>query len=264
MTQLTRRGALGATLGLTVASGLEALTSRAGFAFGAREQVGVHLLELGSGSRARPRAPEQLMWELGKRTSVATREQPRWVTLSGDPTANGLYEAPLLIWLGEGECPALSDAQMAQLSQFLRAGGMLFIDDISAPGDERFDQSVRALLTELWPEQALSPVTSEHTIYRSFFMLDQPYGRLRRTRTLEHIPFGEMSAILYGRNDTFGAFGRAPTGAWLLPVVPGGERQREMAFRFGVNLFMYASCLNYKKDQVHTLTILRRRQWRAE
>lgn len=260
---LTRRATLSVGLGLTLGATLKGLVSPKAFAFGEREQVGVHLLALGRGAHARPRAPEQLMWELGKRTSVSTREQPRWVTIS-ERDARSLYEAPLLIWLGEGDCPVLTEEQRGLLGQYLRAGGMLFIDDISAPGDERFDQGVRRELNALWPEGSLRPVTEDHTIFRSFFMLDQPYGRLRRARTLEHIPFGEMSAVLYSRNDTFGAYGRAPTGDWLLPVVPGGDRQREMAFRFGINLFMYATCLNYKKDQVHTLTILRRRQWRAE
>jgi hypothetical protein len=44
----------------------------------------------------------------------------------------------------------------------------------------------------------------------------------------------------------------------MLPVVPGGERQREMAFRFGVNLVMYALTGNYKSDQVHVPAILER------
>lgn len=258
----TRRSVLSTALGTVVLS-LELLKTSELRAFGEREQVGVQLLDLGQAAHARPRAAEQLMWELGKRTSVHTREQPRWITLNTQNIQN-LYEAPLLVWLGEGPCPELTDEQISILNQYLRAGGMLFIDDISAPGDDRFHQSVRRLLTKVWPEQTLVKATEDHTIFRSFFMLDQPYGRLRRSQTLEHIPFGEMSAILYSRNDTFGAYGRAPTGDWLLPVIPGGKRQREMAFRFGINLFMYATCLNYKKDQVHTLTILRRRQWKAE
>ena len=44
----------------------------------------------------------------------------------------------------------------------------------------------------------------------------------------------------------------------IYPVVPGGERQREMVFRFGVNLAMYALTGNYKADQVHIPAILRR------
>ena len=41
-------------------------------------------------------------------------------------------------------------------------------------------------------------------------------------------------------------------------VVPGGDRQREMAYRFGVNLVMYTLTGNYKADQVHVPAILER------
>ncbi len=37
----------------------------------------------------------------------------------------------------------------------------------------------------------------------------------------------------------------------MLPLVPGEPRQREMAFRAGVNIVMYAMTGNYKADQVH-------------
>jgi hypothetical protein len=42
------------------------------------------------------------------------------------------------------------------------------------------------------------------------------------------------------------------------PVVPGGERQREQAFRFGINLVMYTLTGNYKADQVHLPAIIER------
>jgi len=40
--------------------------------------------------------------------------------------------------------------------------------------------------------------------------------------------------------------------------VPGGEGQRETAFRFGVNVVMYALTGNYKTDQVHAPALLQR------
>ena len=48
------------------------------------------------------------------------------------------------------------------------------------------------------------------------------------------------------------------TAGRSIPVVPGGEPQREMAYRFGVNLVMYALTGNYKTDQVHVPAILER------
>ncbi len=41
-------------------------------------------------------------------------------------------------------------------------------------------------------------------------------------------------------------------------MVPGGEEQRELAYRFGINLVMYALTGSYKSDQVHLPIILER------
>ena len=49
-------------------------------------------------------------------------------------------------------------------------------------------------------------------------------------------------------------------GRPLLPVGRGfaGERQRELAYRFGVNLVMHVLTGNYKSDQVHVPALLDR------
>jgi hypothetical protein len=48
------------------------------------------------------------------------------------------------------------------------------------------------------------------------------------------------------------------SGTPLVACVPGGNRQREMAIRFGINVVMYALTGNYKTDQVHVPALLRR------
>jgi hypothetical protein len=76
-------------------------------------------------------------------------------------------------------------------------------------------------------------------------------------------PVGDMvndgvASVIVGGNDWAGAWAEDGQGRFLYPVVPGGEPQREMAFRFGVNLVMYALTGNYKNDQVHVPAILER------
>ena len=44
----------------------------------------------------------------------------------------------------------------------------------------------------------------------------------------------------------------------MFPVSSDGERQREFAYRFGVNWVMYALTGNYKTDQVHVPSIIER------
>ena len=69
--------------------------------------------------------------------------------------------------------------------------------------------------------------------------------------------------IVYSQNDLAGAWARDNFGQWEHEVYPGGDGQREMAFRLGINLAMYALCLDYKTDQVHVPFILRRRVWQS-
>jgi hypothetical protein len=47
-------------------------------------------------------------------------------------------------------------------------------------------------------------------------------------------------------------------GHYPYAVIPGGMRQRILAYRFGVNVVMYALTGNYKGDQVHVPAILER------
>ena len=67
-----------------------------------------------------------------------------------------------------------------------------------------------------------------------------------------------VSTVIIGANDWAGAWAVDLAGSPMLPVVPGAERQREMAYRFGINWVMYALTGNYKSDQVHVPAIIER------
>ena len=234
--------------------------ARRALALGADAEVGVALLAHGGGAEARPQAVEQLMWEASKRTSIDVRERPVLVGLDDAD----LFRHPLLVWIGLGDVPPLGEAARTRLGRYLRSGGSLFIDDASPEGDEAFDAAVRREMKAIWPDRPLARLSNDHTLYRSFFLLERPFGRIDREPHLWGMDFDDRSPVVYGRNDLFGAFGRDSLGNWLLPVYPGGAAQREMAFRLGINVLMYATCLNYKRDQVHTTAILRRRRWKVD
>jgi len=64
-----------------------------------------------------------------------------------------------------------------------------------------------------------------------------------------------------GGNDWAAAWAITRQGDFMFPVGRGGnsgERQREIAFRFGINLVMYVLTGNYKSDQVHVPALLER------
>ncbi|MEZ4249175.1 MAG: DUF4159 domain-containing protein [Polyangiales bacterium] len=106
---------------------------------------------------------------------------------------------------------------------------------------------------------SLRPIARDHTIFRSFYLVDRPFGRVRGPDTVEGLELGGRLAVVYTRHDLGGALARDNLGNWVHPVTPGGDDQRERAIRFGVNLVMYALCLDYKDDQVHAPFIMRRR-----
>jgi hypothetical protein len=67
-----------------------------------------------------------------------------------------------------------------------------------------------------------------------------------------------VTTILVTPNDLASAWALDERGQPLFPVVPGGERQREMAYRAGINIVMHALTGNYKADQVHVPALLDR------
>ncbi len=70
--------------------------------------------------------------------------------------------------------------------------------------------------------------------------------------------------MIIGGNDWASAWAVDSAGRPIAAVIPGGPmpdcrcEQRDVAFRFGINLAMYALTGNYKGDEVHTQELLKR------
>jgi hypothetical protein len=246
-------GSLALACSLLALAWLEA--PRLARALGAATAVDIRMVELASGEPApRPLAAQRLAWELRQRSSVETRLEPTRSRLD-DPR---VFESPLLYWVGDRAFPQLSDPELTGLKRFVEFGGALIIDD-AAPDQEGFDASIRRELARAFGPGALVPLPSTHTIYRSFYLLSRPVGRVQGPEQLDAVMRGERAAVIYTRHDLAGAYERDNVGTYLHAVEPGGETQREAAIRLGVNLVLYALCLDYKDDQVHAPFIMRRR-----
>jgi hypothetical protein len=231
-----------------------ALTPLPAAAFGDRTVVDIRMLEIGGLVPPRPTAALRLAWEVRQRTSVETRLPPTGVKLS-DPK---LFETGLVYWSGDSAFPPLSEAEVTGLRRFVEFGGFVMIDD-ATPDRAGFDESIRRELGRAFGENDLKKLPPTHTLFRSFYLLTRPYGRVAGTDTLEMIERGGRAAVIYSRHDLGGAWDRDNLGNYYHSVEPGGETQREMAVRLGVNLVLYALCLDYKDDQVHSPFIMRRR-----
>ena len=182
-----------------------------------------------------------------------------------DVSVDELAFFPLLYWPVVPEQRPLSDATVDRLNDYLSNGGTILFDTrdqaygggAAGPGAQRL-----RTLTEGIDIPPLAPVPPDHVLTKAFYLMQDFPGRyaggeLWVENAEEHINDG-VSSVIIGANDWASAWAVSDTGAPLFPVVPGGEQQREMAYRFGVNLVMYALTGNYKADQVHVPAILER------
>ncbi len=213
----------------------------------------------GGNWQPRPTALRRLSWEVRKRTSIEASLEPGSMRLSSPR----LFAKPMLVLAGDRAFPPWPEADVTRLRRWLVYGGFLFVDGGSEDAsDGGFDASVRRELARVLPGAALAPVGADHVLYRTFYLLARPVGRRAEPDHVEGIERDGRLAVVYARQDLGGAWARDNFGNWEHEVVPGGEEQREKAFRFGVNLAMYALCLAYKTDQVHVPFLLQRRTGR--
>lgn len=177
---------------------------------------------------------------------------------------------PLLYWAVSPAHPRLSNQAVEKLNGYLRGGGTILFDtrdqnsltiNLFGGGGGAAATRLRSLLHGL-DIPALTPVPKDHVLTKAFYLLDRFPGRWQGGTVWVERRGGRhndgVSSIIIGSNDWAGAWAANETGTPLLPVVPGGERQREMAYRFGVNWVMYALTGNYKTDQVHVPAIIER------
>jgi Domain of unknown function (DUF4159) len=212
-------------------------------------------LEHGGRWNPRPTALRRLMWEVAQRTSIETGADALPVRL-GRP---GLHRTPMLYLAGDGALPPFAEPELAALRRHLQYGGFLLVDSADGSQDTGFDASARRELARLLPGSPLRRVAREHVLYKSFYLLDHQGGRLSVRPWLEAQVVDGRLAVLYSQNDLGGAWARGQLGDWEYACTPGGEAQRETAFRLGVNIAMYALCTDYKDDAVHLPFIMRRR-----
>jgi len=172
---------------------------------------------------------------------------------------------PLLYWAISASAQPLSPAEAAALNDYMSRGGIVLIDTRDsgsgagfAPGTESALQHVAQGLVI----PPLAPLTTEHVLARSFYLLQDFPGRytgeavwVQRDQDRAN---DSVSPVIIGGNDWASAWAVDDAGRNPYAVIPGGARQRTLAYRFGVNLVMYALTGNYKGDQVHVPAILQR------
>ncbi len=168
-----------------------------------------------------------------------------------------------------------SPQALLKLDAYMKQGGMVIFDTRDAltarPGQASPAQvTLRRILAGLdIPE--LEAVPRDHVLAPRLLHPAEFPGRYTDGVTwVEAIPpatdeesarparaSDSVSPIIITANDLASAWAVDRQGNPLLPV-QGEARQRELAFRFGVNIVMYALTGNYKTDQVHVPALLER------
>jgi hypothetical protein len=112
---------------------------------------------------------------------------------------------------------------------------------------------------EIPPLVAMPP---EHVLTKAFYLLSDMPGRWAGGKLWIEAGGGRVNdgvtTVVIGSNDYVGAWAADQRGRGVMPVSPGGETQREMSYRVGVNLVMHALTGNYKDDMVHMQDIMQR------
>lgn len=186
---------------------------------------------------------------------------------------------PMLYWPITPDQPTPSAEAYARINEYLRSGGMILFDtrdaDIArfgaaSPNGRKLQQLAAPL--DVPP---LEPLPPDHVLTRTFYLLQDFPGRHTSrelwveaappdAEQIEGMPFRNLNdgvtPVVIGGNDWAAAWAVDGNGRPLLPVGRGfaGERQRELANRFGVNLVMHVLTGNYKSDQVHVPALLDR------
>jgi len=223
------------------------------WALGSASQLDVAELQVDGVSLHRPEAWQRLLFEVIQTTSVEANPSVTAVP----PQDPALFSHPFTVLIGSDALSGLDASAIEQLRRFVSYGGFLLFDDASGSRDGPFARSVRELCRELFPTRPLAPLPGDHSIYRAFFLLDRPVGRVVVSEVLEGVTLGPVTPIVYCPNDLSGALHRGPDGRDRFPVAPGGEWQRREALKLGVNLVMYSLTSNYKHDQAHVVELMR-------
>ena len=186
------------------------------------------------------------------------------------------FAGPLHAAGGRSALP--SRQALEALNRYLQQGGMLIID--TQNGTSGFGGASAVQMREIARAlnlPPLAPVDEDHVLTRTFYLLNDFPGRWRGSRIwTEAAPPGRaenpenqdipqfdriddnVSPVIVGSADWAAAWAVDQRGYPMFPIGRPGDRQRELAIRFGINAVMYALTGNYKSDQVHAPAVLKR------
>lgn len=184
-----------------------------------------------------------------------------------NPDNSELIYYPFIYWPMASSSNYLSVRASQNIQNYLLNGGLILFDTRDGQfrnsgveatiGIERLRDISRSIQI---PE--LIKIPEDHILGRSFYLLDNYPGLyLGGDVWVEKEPSpsnDKVTSVVIGGNNWAAAWSDNPSDLARYIVEPGGEEQREVAYKFGINLLMVALTGNYKADQIHVSHILER------
>jgi len=241
--------------------------------FALKASLQTHLAYVITGDPDIDRVSEEGLSGLSKVLRARTALEPA-DPMGVDIDKDELAFFPLLYWPVREDAQPLSDATLAKIDAYMKQGGLIIFDtrdqELSPTDNGTQNKALTRLIGQL-DIPPLEPVPENHVLTKSFYLMRDFPGRYDGgTLWVEAEPEDEsersersrrtdgVSSIIITSNDLASAWALDDADRPIYPAVPGGEVQREMAFRAGVNIVMYALTGNYKADQVHVPALLER------
>jgi hypothetical protein len=277
-----RRGVAVLALGLVVLQPQGARAQDAGLpddALALEATTAVVLAHVLTGDARVDRIAEAGLLGLGDKLWQRTSIEPA-LPIGVDIEKDELAFFPFLYWPITAGQAQPSPAAYAKLNQYLRTGGMILFDtrdaDVAGFGGSTAEGQTLQKIAAGLDIPPLEQMPLDHVLTRTFYLLQEFPGRHARgaiwveaapmaeAEAAEGMPFRNLNdgvtPVVIGGNDWAAAWAVDEAGVPLLPVGRGmaGERQREIAYRFGINLIMHVLTGNYKSDQVHVPALLER------
>jgi uncharacterized protein YhhL (DUF1145 family) len=268
--KLPNRRKIAATLAVIMVSGALALdpnNARADDQSDLKAATETHLAFVKTGDAEIDQTSEQGLKGLGlimaDRTSAALG-----VPVGVNVETDELVFYPVLYWPVNETAQPPTDKALARIDAYMKNGGTIVFDTRDAGTDfgngSPNGEALKRILAKL-DVPSLEPVPEGHALTKSFYLLKDWPGRYEGGALWVETQNGEstaksdgVSGIIIGSNDYASAWALDDSAQPLNAIIGGSDRQREYAFRVGVNIVMYALTGNYKTDQVHVPALLER------
>ncbi|MGQ0527097.1 MAG: DUF4159 domain-containing protein [Alphaproteobacteria bacterium] len=216
---------------------------------------GFYLAYLQTGDEAVDSTSQRGLENLAKILQTRTSAEPLGVAAI-NPARDTLAFFPFLYWPISSNAGTLSQESIKNIQSYLDNGGTILFDtrdgseDTGGFGMSSHSQKLQRILSS-FSLPALEPAPPDHVLMRSFYLLRETPGRFPDGALwIEGVSApgrDGVSSVIIGTYDW--------AGEW---AEPRATQQQELAYRFGVNVVMYALTGNYKSDQVHVSHILER------